>query len=136
MSEYYSVEELEELPLGREVADEDGHSYIRVPAGFSSVDGITIEVKHFWGLIPKPVSILTEAQDTISTDRQADYGDAQVSFKRIADLWSTYLATEVSAQDVACLMALMKISRIKGDPSKRDSWVDLAGYAGLGGELG
>jgi len=36
--------------------------------------------------------------------------------------------------DVALMMALLKIARLKGNPIHGDSWVDLAGYAACGAE--
>jgi hypothetical protein len=41
----------------------------------------------------------------------------------------------VSATDVAVMMGLLKIARIKTSPAHADNWVDLAGYAACGGEL-
>jgi hypothetical protein len=39
------------------------------------------------------------------------------------------------AHDVAIMMALLKISRLSWEPTKKDSWVDLAGYAACGYEI-
>jgi hypothetical protein len=33
------------------------------------------------------------------------------------------------------MMSLLKISRLSWDPTKRDSWVDLAGYAACGYDI-
>lgn len=79
--------------------------------------------------------ILAEAGRLIAGDRAQAYGPAEVSFNRIADLWSVYLDLEVTAVDVAHMMTLLKISRSKGDPAGVDNWIDIAGYAALGGEL-
>ncbi len=49
-------------------------------------------------------------------------------------MWSDYLDATVFAEDVAVMMILMKIARIKGGGSL-DCWVDIAGYAACGGEL-
>lgn len=38
-------------------------------------------------------------------------------------------------EDVAALLALLKIARIATGHGKSDNWVDLAGYAACGGEL-
>ena len=80
------------------------------------------------------VEILNTAAELISGDRAATYGDATVSHQRIADLWSTYLGTPVSAVDVAACLILMKVSRSKG-AAHRDNWIDMAGYAALAGEM-
>ena len=79
-------------------------------------------------------TILAEAARLVSVDRAAQYGDAEESFCRIAGLWSAYLGIEIKATDVALMMCCLKISRAKGGGSG-DSWIDIAGYAALGGEL-
>ena len=53
----------------------------------------------------------------------------------IADLWSVYKGVSFSPVDVAMMMSLLKIARIKSGGGTGDSFVDLAGYAACGGEL-
>jgi hypothetical protein len=76
--------------------------------------------------------ILLGAEELVNGDRNAQYGDPRQDFKRTATMWSAYLGTEVAAHDVAALMALLKVSRIRWSPGKQDSWMDLAGYAACG----
>jgi hypothetical protein len=78
--------------------------------------------------------ILTIAGQLIGGDRQETYGDAKASHTRIADLWSAYLGVKLSASDVAACMVLMKVSRTKGQ-KHTDNWIDICGYAALGGEM-
>ena len=78
--------------------------------------------------------ILTAAKQCVCGEREEDYGTPEDSFGLIGNLWSTYLGVEISAKDVAVLMALLKIARIKTD-TKSDSYVDLAGYAACAGEI-
>lgn len=78
--------------------------------------------------------ILRTAGDLIGGDRHATYGDAKTSHSRIAALWSAYLGIELSASDIAACMVLMKVSRTKG-AKHSDNWVDICGYAALGGEM-
>ena len=33
------------------------------------------------------------------------------------------------------MMVLLKVARIKGNAQHADSWVDIAGYSALGGEI-
>lgn len=80
------------------------------------------------------VTVLQEAAVLIDGERQETYGDASVSFNRIAGLWSAYLGAEVTGLDVANMMVLLKVSRTKGT-FHRDSYVDIAGYAALGEQL-
>ena len=79
-------------------------------------------------------TILREAEQCVCGHREQDYGSPEDNFARIAGLWSAYLHAEISALDVAMLMALLKIARVKGGQT-HDSFVDLAGYAACGGEI-
>ena len=69
---------------------------------------------------------LETAEHMVNGDREHDYGTPEDNFKTIAGLWSAYIGKEISSLDVAMLMALMKIARIKAG-TKPDSFVDLAG---------
>ena len=79
--------------------------------------------------------ILVTASDLVSVDRAEQYGDARQSFNRISDLWSVYLEKPLSVTDVANMMVLLKVSRAKGNPLHEDSYIDMAGYAALAGEM-
>jgi hypothetical protein len=50
-------------------------------------------------------------------------------------MWSAYKGVTFSAHDVAAMMILLKVARLKESPHKRDNWTDAAGYAGLGAEV-
>ena len=63
------------------------------------------------------------------------YGGPERSFYEIARLWSVFFDREFTAGDVALAMALMKLARLKADPSHNDSIIDLAGYAACLGEI-
>lgn len=78
--------------------------------------------------------VLAEANLLITGERNNQYGEPTQDFTRTARMWSAYLGIDVKPHDVAALMALLKLSRIAWQPEKRDSWVDLAGYAGCGYE--
>ena len=68
--------------------------------------------------------------------RQHEYGDKKINHENIAKLWSVYLDIKISAHDVAMLMLLLKIARVKfGNPSS-DTYVDMVGYSAIAGELG
>lgn len=83
----------------------------------------------------KRTDILAEASRIISVDRQATHGDPENSFGLIAAYWSSHLDHPVNATDVAAMMALFKLARIKGNPGHVDSWTDGIGYLAIGGEL-
>ena len=79
--------------------------------------------------------ILNTAKSIINGEREETYGKAENSFKMIADLWSGYLDMNVSSVDVANLMILMKVARNSSGVYKKDNWIDICGYAALGGEI-
>lgn len=87
--------------------------------------------------------VLETAGRLIGKDRAQVYGDAQESFEAIAAMWTAYLknhATDVAlhplqAADVAAMMVLMKVSRLRCALDHGDTWVDIAGYGALGGEI-
>lgn len=80
-------------------------------------------------LIPDE-SVCLEAHRIINGERQSHYGSAYVNFGDIADLWSVYLEKPISRNDVANLMIMLKIARTKRQGYHRDSYADVAGYAG------
>lgn len=73
-------------------------------------------------------TILEEAQKTVDGPRQQEYGDKHACFSRIGALWAAYLDVEIDAMDVAHMMILLKVVRNMNN-YKRDSMVDVAGYA-------
>jgi hypothetical protein len=83
-------------------------------------------------------TLLTKAANLVSGQRKTDYGDAQTSFNTIASIWSALLhkklTAPITAQEVALLMIGMKAARLSNSTDHEDSWVDIAGYASLGGE--
>lgn len=80
--------------------------------------------------------ILNKAKQCVCGQREQDYGTPESNFQLIADLWNDYLGTnDISPTDVAMMMALLKIARIKNGGGTGDSFVDLAGYAACGGEI-
>ena len=79
--------------------------------------------------------ILGEAERCVCGQREQDYGSPESNFAIIAKLWGGYLDTEISTVDVAMMMVLLKVARIKNGGGSGDSFVDIAGYAAVGGEL-
>ena len=67
------------------------------------------------------------------------YGDMVGCHQQIADLWNAFLSDKLKealgAQDVAMLMALLKIARLRVSPEHRDSVIDLAGYTAIYGAI-
>ena len=88
--------------------------------------------------------ILDNAAKCVSGDREQDYGSPERNFERIAEFWEIYLRDKAVAsntdltilpEDVAAMLALLKIARIASGHAKADNWIDLAGYAACGGEI-
>jgi len=75
-------------------------------------------------------SILQEAQRLIHGERNKNYGHPRENFADIAVLFTAYLDKEIDEIDVANLMILVKVARVKGTGYHRDSYTDIAGYAG------
>ena len=85
-------------------------------------------------MIPVSAELLKEAQKLVEKDRHEDYGDKLTNHRNIAKLWSAFLDVEISAHDVAICMGLVKIARLK-HAHKKDSYLDLAAYAAIAGEI-
>lgn len=77
---------------------------------------------------------LDAAAACVLKDRNCEYGGPEDSFGVIANFWSVYLGRKVYPADVAMMMAMLKIARIKGNQGYADGYVDLAGYAACGAE--
>jgi hypothetical protein len=80
-------------------------------------------------------SVLEEAEGLIYGDRKEQYGNAAKNFGDIAHLWEPILGVRPSAEAVALCLLQLKVARAindirAGKDIKRDTIVDLAGYAG------
>lgn len=86
-------------------------------------------------------ALLEIAKSTITQDRNETYGGPEDSFALIAEFWDSYLArrptarAEITPGDVAAMMVLLKVARLCQSIDHIDSWIDIAGYAGCGGEV-
>jgi len=80
--------------------------------------------------------ILEDALRQVTGDREDSYGSPEYSFQKIANLWNAYFDFRVAftPKDVAMMLALLKVARIYSGV-KKDSYVDLAGYAACAGEI-
>lgn len=83
----------------------------------------------------KKAKALLEAFKVVNGERQQQHGKPENSFNVIADLWSAYTGRRYTAHDVAVMMALLKIARIKTGSGSRDSYVDLCGYGALAADM-
>jgi len=85
----------------------------------------------------KRAEILDTAKQYVTKDRDATHGDMEENFESIAELWQIYFNNEwdFTSTDVAVMMTLLKIARLKSNKSNPDNWVDACGYMACGGEL-
>ena len=81
--------------------------------------------------------VLATAKGSVTKDRAADHGDMEDNFQRIALYWNAHLGLVdfIKTEDVAAMMALLKIARIHSNPTHIDNWVDACGYMACGGEV-
>ncbi len=77
--------------------------------------------------------ILLSAINLTGGDRQTQYGEWTDNAADIAAMWGVILGQKVEPRQVGLMMAALKMVRLKHGPHE-DSWIDLAGYAALGGE--
>lgn len=87
---------------------------------------------------PQPMTrerILARAKECVCGEREQDYGTPEDSFATIANLWEAYMGVKFTPTNVAVMMALLKVARLKESPKHMDNWIDLAGYAACGGEI-
>ena len=94
----------------------------------------------------KRADVLDEVKRCVCGQREQDYGTPEDNFSAIGYFWAVYLRTAhpelskvlplngISAKDVSVMMSLLKVARI-ATGSSADSFVDLAGYAALAGEI-
>lgn len=88
--------------------------------------------------------ILGTAAAIVTQDREEQYGNPEENFGLIADLWAPYIRetcvesgadVSILPEDVAIMMALLKIARIATGQPKADSFVDACGYMACAAEL-
>jgi len=79
--------------------------------------------------------ILEQAKQYVTVDREATHGNMKNNFMTIAELWTAYLNHYVTSEDVAAMMTLLKIARLKSNPHSAEHWIDACGYMACGGEL-
>lgn len=69
-----------------------------------------------------------DAARSAVTERQENYGKPRENFQHIATLWKSAFGWDVTPEQVAVAMMLMKVSRLLRTPGHEDSAVDIAGY--------
>ena len=82
----------------------------------------------------KSSDYIKKAIELVEGQRQEDYGDKTLNHQNIARLWTAFLDVHISPHDVAICMLLVKVARLKNMYTD-DCYVDIAGYAGIAGEI-
>ena len=83
----------------------------------------------------KTKEFLINATKLAEGDRQQDYGDKTLNHSNIAKLWSAYIGYNISPHDVAVMMCLLKIARTKLGKVSKDTYIDMAAYSAIAGEI-
>lgn len=152
--ESWSLEALQQLrdlrwdqarPEATLFVDEDGEKTRELQEKIERVRELAKEIGYdasFWELPANPwkpeVALLQEAKQTITADRQDQYGDAEDSFSTIGQFWTTFLRARhprleiphIKGSDVALMLDLMKTAR-QAVTQKHDNLVDKVGYTAL-----
>jgi len=79
--------------------------------------------------------ILEAALQAVTVDRAATHGDIEEAFGRLAALWGGVSGADETEARAVLRMILLKVGRAWGNPEHADNWIDIAGYAAIGGEL-
>lgn len=86
---------------------------------------------------PYRVEALREAARITTQDRNVNYGGPEENFTRTAKIWSVILGIEIDNEQVAMMMVGLKMARFANKAGfQADTWIDIAGYAGCGYEVG
>jgi len=82
-------------------------------------------------------SVLDTAKQYVTKDREATHGNMEDNFESIGMLWEQYFDYDwsFSPTDVAMMMALLKIARLKSNKDNPDNYIDACGYMACAGEL-
>ena len=73
-------------------------------------------------------TVCAEADRIVMGKRSRDYGHPYINHARIAAFWNCYLGIDLTPEQVAVMMILLKVARQMQTP-KRDNLVDICGYA-------
>ena len=85
--------------------------------------------------------ILEQTKKLVSTDREDKHGNKTINHENIARLWTSYIQNKTKLnivmlpEDVANLMALLKIARTQSGDHNIDDYVDACGYSAIAGEI-
>ena len=85
--------------------------------------------------------LLTAAAGLVSGDRADQHGDMLLNHQNIAAMWNAYLSIRrepglhLMPDDVAMMMALMKVARTQSGHANDDDLTDAAGYLAVSSQV-
>ena len=83
--------------------------------------------------------LLEEAKMLINGPSAEQYGSALINHERIATIWNVLLQrkllSKITPEEVTMMMIGLKLARLSQDVDQNDTWIDIIGYAALGGEI-
>lgn len=84
--------------------------------------------------------IALKALEVINGQRQTVYGTPENNFEIISQSWKWWkdkggMLDDLSKHDVAIMMALLKLARIKSGSGGADSYLDAIGYIALAADM-
>ena len=85
--------------------------------------------------------ILQTAKKLVSESRHDKHGDKVINHENISRLWTGYIQNKtklnlvILPEDVANMMALLKIARTQAGQHNEDDYVDAVGYSAIAGEI-
>lgn len=98
---------------------------------------MTTKVKENTPVVTYREEMLAEANSIVVGTRSVQYGGPEENFRRIATIWGVIMGITFSEEDVAMMMAGLKLARHASRSGfQPDTWVDIAGYAACGYEVG
>lgn len=81
-------------------------------------------------------SVCDDAAKIVSSRNGKDkYGPIGTSLKSFSKLLSAYLGCEISREQAGMIMVLLKVSRTTQGSFLEDNYIDIAGWAGIAGEM-
>ena len=89
----------------------------------------------------KSTEVLDKTKSLLSEAREKSHGNKIINHENIARLWTGYLTNKfrlnlaLLPEDVANLMALLKIARTQAGEHNIDDYVDSCGYSAIAGEI-
>lgn len=79
-------------------------------------------------------NFLDMASDLINGERQANYGEPNVNFSRLAERIGQHIKKDIHSWEAALILVELKMARL-ANGYHEDSIVDAIGYLALAGEL-